>query len=531
MTQYYTRLKYETAIEAASLIQDLDEFPAYDETEIGEKGLNVSGGQKARLGIARAVYSDADVIILDDVLAALDSIVARRVFEQCVVGLLGGKTRLLVTHNDDLLTHSAVDVVITMTNGNMSIEYRHGTTHEATVSADPDVGVGDGVGTVMARSNSIMRRAFPLSGRYQPRPNSSIIANDATAAIDNTTTTTSSSTSLTPLPLQKNYSFVDRTNSDTNGASGKLNSAEDRATGRIDRKVYLAYMAALGGIKVLLFLVVVQSCWQTLSVGSDLFLSSWSREDDVKQAENLRYNVAMYSILSLSSGSIVLVRTLTISTIGYRAAKSMFESMLRSLMHAPMNWLDKNPSGRILNRMSDDQSKLDNDLPFAVGSIFATLFSFCGDLLTVMAITRYLIIVIIPIAYVYLKVTAFYLKASREVQRLQSVSQSPVLTFMSECSEGVYIIRAFGLRCIHDMITKNERLIDENSKIAFLASVSSTWFVLRIQVIGVFILLFIGLYVPGLSDTWSSRAVYLVRPKHIKRPHITSLSILLVRER
>lgn len=72
----------------------------------------------------------------------------------------------------------------------------------------------------------------------------------------------------------------------------------------------------------------------------------------------------------MKSGAIVLVRTLTISWIGYKAAKSLFEGMLRSLIFAPMAWHDKNPSGRLLNRMSDDQAKVDCNLPFAVGILF-----------------------------------------------------------------------------------------------------------------------------------------------------------------
>lgn len=82
--------------------------------------------------------------------------------------------------------------------------------------------------------------------------------------------------------------------------------------------------------------------------------------------------VSLSLSLTVCEGLVVLVRTMTVSWAGYRAAKLMFEGMLGSLLRAPQAWLDKNPSGRILNRMSDDQAKIDCVLPFAFGSIFGT---------------------------------------------------------------------------------------------------------------------------------------------------------------
>ena len=94
----FDQRKYAEAIRASCLERDLRLMPGGDLTELGEKGVNMSGGQKQRLSIARAVYADADVVIMDDPLSALDAHVAKEVFEKCLCGVLKGKTRIFVTN-------------------------------------------------------------------------------------------------------------------------------------------------------------------------------------------------------------------------------------------------------------------------------------------------------------------------------------------------------------------------------------------------------------------------------------------------
>ena len=94
----YNELKYRKVIELSELSQDLKTLVAGDMTEIGEKGLNLSGGQKARVSLARALYSDTEIYLLDDIIAALDSYVGDKIMKNCILGCLKDKTRILVTH-------------------------------------------------------------------------------------------------------------------------------------------------------------------------------------------------------------------------------------------------------------------------------------------------------------------------------------------------------------------------------------------------------------------------------------------------
>ncbi|KAK9823485.1 hypothetical protein WJX72_003089 [[Myrmecia] bisecta] len=110
--------RYQAVLSACALLPDLALLPAGDQTEIGEKGINLSGGQKHRVTLARSCYAAADVYLLDDPLSAIDAHVGQHVFAHCICGLLGGTTRVLVTHQLQYLP--AADLVVVVSQGRLS---------------------------------------------------------------------------------------------------------------------------------------------------------------------------------------------------------------------------------------------------------------------------------------------------------------------------------------------------------------------------------------------------------------------------
>lgn len=111
----YNKKWYDQVIDACCLSQDINSLPDKDMTEIGEKGINLSGGQKARICLARAVYSDKQIYLLDDPLSSVDSHVANHIMNNCFLTVLSKKTRILVTHRLNIL--DKVDRVIVLDNG------------------------------------------------------------------------------------------------------------------------------------------------------------------------------------------------------------------------------------------------------------------------------------------------------------------------------------------------------------------------------------------------------------------------------
>lgn len=106
----FNKAKYAETIKICQLSRDLEILPAGDETEIGEKGINLSGGQKARVSLARAVYADKSLILMDDPLSALDANVKKKIFKKVFMEKLSNKTRVLVTHAVDFL-HFADSII------------------------------------------------------------------------------------------------------------------------------------------------------------------------------------------------------------------------------------------------------------------------------------------------------------------------------------------------------------------------------------------------------------------------------------
>ena len=185
----------------------------------------------------------------------------------------------------------------------------------------------------------------------------------------------------------------------------------------------------------------------------------------------------------------------------------MFENMTESLLHAPMSFFDANPLGRQLNRYSDDVTNVDVRLPFAFGTVLATLFSVSATLFTAAALTRFLGVLIIPIIYIYLKLGGYYLSSARELQRLLKVTQSPVLESVSETVDGVSVIRAFNSSS--RFIMQNEGVVDTNNMSQFASFAVAEWFAMRMQLLGGLILIVISVSLTLLRDSLSAGTIGL----------------------
>ena len=115
--EQYEKSKYDRVIEACALTQDIQGFPDFDQTIVGEHGAVLSGGQRARVNLARAVYAEADLYLLDDPLTAVDFKVGHHIFRECIKGLLGEKTRLITSHQERIMREA--DDVIVLSKGRM----------------------------------------------------------------------------------------------------------------------------------------------------------------------------------------------------------------------------------------------------------------------------------------------------------------------------------------------------------------------------------------------------------------------------
>lgn len=112
----YDRQRYRKVVKVCALEPDFDQFPQRDQTMVGERGVSLSGGQRARINLARSIYREADIYLMDDPLSAVDTHVGKHLFEECIIKHLAGKTRILVTHQLQYLKKADHIVVINEVN-------------------------------------------------------------------------------------------------------------------------------------------------------------------------------------------------------------------------------------------------------------------------------------------------------------------------------------------------------------------------------------------------------------------------------
>ncbi|XP_011635936.1 probable multidrug resistance-associated protein lethal(2)03659 isoform X3 [Pogonomyrmex barbatus] len=113
--QPYERQRYQKVVKACALLHDFKQFPQGDQTVVGERGSSLSGGQKARINLARALYRQSDIYLLDDPLSAVDAHVSKHLFQECIQRYLVGKTRILATHQLQYI--KGVDAILLLEQG------------------------------------------------------------------------------------------------------------------------------------------------------------------------------------------------------------------------------------------------------------------------------------------------------------------------------------------------------------------------------------------------------------------------------
>ncbi|OQR89317.1 ABC transporter-MRP, partial [Achlya hypogyna] len=461
----YDRTKYAAVLEACALTKDLALFPAGDRTEIGQKGVNLSGGQKARIALARACYADADILVLDSPLSAVDAIVQNEIFTKCVLGLLRHKTVLLVTHAPEIIESPFVDRTIELKQGRLLVRV-NADKQEAPVlvtplKARPSVAIDDDLTDATAFSQP----STTVPSFLSPSILSPSMANIFCSPFDDSALQTYDETTLT----------------------GTLVFQEERSAGRVSAHVFTAYLAAIGGYPMLAFWALVISLWQVLSIAGDYWLTRWTADPAFEA--HAPYHLAVFSALSLGGVVFTIARTTSILCSGLQASRRLFDDMTASLLRAPMRFFDANPVGRILNRYSSDLATVDTQIPMTLNSFLAMVFMAIFCLGTTVVAVGSLGVALVPIVYIYFWVGRHYVHPAREVERVNKVTRSPLLSLISEAIDGALVIRAFGPAHVRRFQRQHQRNVDANLEAVVAGQATLQWFSLRIQLASALLLL------------------------------------------
>nr|CAC28731.2 related to ATP-binding cassette transporter protein YOR1 [Neurospora crassa] len=418
---------YRDVIKACALQPDLDMLPNNDLTEIGERGITISGGQKQRLNIARAIYFDADIVLMDDPLSAVDAHVGRHIFDNAILGLLKDKARILATHQ--LWVLNRCDRIIWMDGGRI----------QAVDTFDN-----------LMRDSEEFRQLLESTAQEEKKDEA-----EAPAA-----------TSEEEAPKKKKK------------AKG-LMQAEERAVASVPWSVYTSYVKASGSYlnaPIVLVLLVIS---QGSNIMTSLWLSWWTSD---KFGLSLGQYIGAYAGLGAMQALLMFAFMVSLSMFGTTASKNMLRQATFRVLRAPMSFFDTTPLGRITNRFSRDVDVMDNNLTDALRMYFFSIGAIISTFALIIAYFYYFAIALVPLFTLFLFATGYYRSSAREVKRFEAVLRSTVFAKFNEGLSGVASIRAYGLqnRFVEDM----RKAIDDMDSAYFLTYSNQRWLSTRLDMIG-----------------------------------------------
>uniref|UniRef100_A0A8C0WR33 ATP-binding cassette sub-family C member 10 n=1 Tax=Castor canadensis TaxID=51338 RepID=A0A8C0WR33_CASCN len=465
---------YGEVLEACALNDDLSILPAGDQTEVGEKGVTLSGGQRARIALAR-VYQEKAFYFLDDPLAAVDADVADHLLHRCILGVLGHTTRLLCTHRIEYLERA--DMVLLMEAGRL---VRAGPPSEILplVQAVSKAWAQDGHEPDAAKAQSVQTPEKTEEG------------------------------------LEVEQSISDR-----------LLQEESKKEGAVAFHVYRAYWRAVGqglALAILFSLLLMQATRNA----ADWWLSHWISQ--LKAARNssqevstsaspgstglfsaqlllfspgslytpvfplpkaapngssdIRFYLTVYATIAGVNSVCTLLRAVLFAAGTLQAAATLHHRLLQRVLMAPVTFFDSTPTGRVLNRFSSDVACADDSLPFLLNILLASSAGLLGLLAVLGSGLPWLLLLLPPLGIIYYCVQCRYRASSRELRRLGSLTLSPLYSHLADTLSGLPVIRA--ARATHRFEEENQRLLELNQRCQFASYATMQWLDIRLQLMG-----------------------------------------------
>lgn len=441
----FIKEKYDCVLDVCSLNDDMKLLPAGDNTEIGERGITLSGGQKARINLARAVYKNKDIYLFDDVLSAVDARVGKSIMDECLMGYLHGKTRILATHQLSLI-ESASRIIVLSNDGEVDI----GTLEE------------------LKERNNTLQNLMQYSSQQKD--------NDDEEDVD-----------MKPeeVILEKQMT-KERSKTD-----GHTMSKEERAVNSIKIGVYKEYLKAGLGAKGFFFIplyltLVIATTFCNLF--SSVWLSYWTER---RFHRSQHFYMGLYSFFVFASYLFMNGQFTILCALGVAASKVLNLKAVHRLLHTPMSFLDTTPMGRILNRFTKDTDSLDNELTENL-RLFVTQFANIIGVCVLCIVYLPWFAIAIPFLFlIFVIVADHYQSAGREIKRLEALQRSHVYNNVNEVLSGMDTIKAYDSEI--RFLTKADYLINKMNEAGYLVVSVQRWVAIFLDVVAVMFALIITL--------------------------------------
>ncbi|RDA86044.1 hypothetical protein CP532_4687 [Ophiocordyceps camponoti-leonardi (nom. inval.)] len=486
--------RYDRVLEACALKRDLEILTDGDQTELGANGINLSGGQKWRVTLARAIYSRAEILVMDDIFSAVDAHVGRHIFEKCIAGdICRGRTRILVTHHVTLV-QSQTKYVVELGDG--TVEH-HGLLSELAEDT-------------LQKIKSHEQTETETAGKKKARKNSSGV--------------------LEPGPISASDPAEGETNMDIPPAlpskAGKQFIVDEaREKGMVKRHVYATYMRSSGGSFFWIVCAIIYAAFEAGNLGRNWWLQKWTDDTQSQDAakehgmayglslqhsmqhatlhtggshdapRSLSFYLGIYVALAAGSGIIGTLRFLWSFVMSIKASKALFEQILYAVLRTKLRWIDTVPVGRILNRLTADFDIIDNRLTVDFGFLFWRMLGLLGIIVAAILVSTS----ILPLAAILILIAGFvgkrFMEGARPVKRLESTAKSPVFELFNATLAGVSLLRAFHKTGVY--VERMYGLLDSWDALSVNVWLLNRWLGFRMALIGTLFTTFVGVIVVG----------------------------------
>ncbi|CAI4955663.1 ATV_HP_G0130820.mRNA.1.CDS.1 [Saccharomyces cerevisiae] len=444
----FNKEKYDEVVRVCSLKADLDILPAGDMTEIGERGITLSGGQKARINLARSVYKKKDIYLFDDVLSAVDSRVGKHIMDECLTGMLANKTRILATHQLSLIERAS-RVIVLGTDGQVDI----GTVDE-----------------LKARNQTLINllQFSSQNSEKEDEEQEAVVAGELGQLKYE-----SEVKELTELK-KKATEMSQTANSGKIVADGHTSSKEERAVNSISLKIYREYIKAAVGkwgfIALPLYAILVVGT-TFCSLFSSVWLSYWT-ENKFKNRPPSFY-MGLYSFFVFAAFIFMNGQFTILCAMGIMASKWLNLRAVKRILHTPMSYIDTTPLGRILNRFTKDTDSLDNELTESLRLMTSQFANIVGVCVMCIVYLPWFAIAIPFLLVIFVLIADHYQSSGREIKRLEAVQRSFVYNNLNEVLGGMDTIKAY--RSQERFLAKSDFLIDKMNEAGYLVVVLQRW--------------------------------------------------------
>lgn len=399
LNREFDRTWYDQVVNACGLSVDFQQLRAGDQTIVGDRGVQCSGGQRARIGLARALYRDADVLVVDDPLSAVDSKVGRQLYQDALIGLgvKRGKCVVLATHQHQYV-HDCRCVLL---------------------SAGRVVCIGSYDDCVKASDGKLVAHAA-----------------------DDRDVDSVSDASTDGEPKTETMFLKDDTNGDVmyDGDQAREEAKELSKQGVVQLDTYRNYLKAMGGVWIGLALLLLFTVTQGSVLVTIGFVGQWAKRPPEEQHS---WDI-MGLVIGLGVTVIVfsIIRAFYSFRLAIAASQTLHDRMAKAVLRAKIEFFDTNPLGRIMNRFSADVGSNDDLLPSTLFDFSVIAFIVVGALVMTVVTLPFTLVVIPPLLWYFVSVRRIFVTSSRELKRLEGLARSPIFAMLSESLGGIAVIRA-----------------------------------------------------------------------------------------